>query len=417
MRMSSVVAIKPAMAVAVVALLGSALLALQRAPVAGRWVTAWSTSQQILGTTTISNATVRMIARVTASGQAVRVRLDNAFGTTPLSVEKIYIGPRIQGAAVAAGSNKQVFFAHMPTVTIPAGGSVTSDQVEMPVLAHQDFAISLYVPGSNVRPSQHTNAQVTSYLTPNGAGDLTAEEASTPFTATTTSTFWLKSIDVLSSSSTGTIVAFGDSITDGTCSTVDGHDRWEDLLAVRLSLAAAGEGKRGAHKAIVNEGIGGNTITREHLRPAPDSPPGLERLERDVLTHQGVTHVVLFMGTNDIRREASSAQVIAGMQDIVSRVRARNLKILGATIIPRHNRPPVENNTGWNLAKTRLRDEVNQWIRTKAGFDAVIDFDKMVQDPHDRDAIYPPFNCGDGIHPSPRGYYEMGESVRLDMFR
>jgi lysophospholipase L1-like esterase len=287
----------------------------------------------------------------------------------------------------------------------------------MSVLAHQDLAISLYLPDSNVRPSQHTNAQVTSYLTPDGSGDLTAEESSKPFTATTTSTFWLKSIDVLSAASTGTIVAFGDSITDGTCSTLDAHDRWEDLVAVRLGLEATNGGKRGAHKAIVNEGIGGNTITREHLQPPPDSPPGLDRLERDVLTHHGVTHVILFMGTNDIRREASASQVMAGTQEIVSRVRARGLKIVGATIIPRHNRPPAENNTGWNSAKTGIRNEVNQWIRTKAGFDAVLDFDKIVQDPHDHDTIFPPFNCGDGIHPSPRGYYEMGEAVRLDIFK
>lgn len=399
------------------ALFGSVAPARQRATTSTRWVTAWSTSQQNLGMTTVSNATVRMIARVTASGQALRVRLDNTFGTTPLSIGKIYVGPRIQGATVAMGSNKQVFFGGSATVTIPAGGSTTSDSVEMSVLAQQDVAVSLFVPDSGVRPSQHTNAQVTSYLTPNGSGDLAADEGSKPFTATTTSLFWLKAIDVLSASSTGTIVAFGDSITDGTCSTVDAHDRWEDLVAVRLGLEATGEGRRGAHKAIVNEGIGGNTITREHLEPPPDSPPGLERLDRDVLSHHGVSHVILFMGTNDIRREASARQVIAGIQEVVSRVRARGLKIIGATIIPRHNRPAVENNTGWNIAKTRLRNEINQWIRAKAGFDAILDFDKVVQDPHDGDALYPPFNCGDGIHPSPRGYFEMGESVRLDLFK
>ena len=406
-----------AIAAAVLALLGSDVPARQRAPTSAKWVTAWSTSQQGLGMTAVSNATVRMIARVTASGQAVRIRLDNTFGTAPLLIGKTYVGPRVQGALIAANSNKQAFFGQSSSVTIPAGGSVTSDPVEMSVLAHQDVAISLYVPDSGVRPSQHTNAQVTSYLTPNGSGDLAAEEASNPFTTTTTSLFWLKAIDVLSGSSTGTIVAFGDSITDGTCSTVDAHDRWEDLLAVRLSLEAAHAGRQGAHKAIVNEGIGGNTITREHLQPSPDSPPGLERLERDVLAHQGVTHVIVFMGTNDIRREASAAQVIAGMQDIVNRVRARGLKIVGVTIIPRHNRPPAENNTGWSAEKTKQRNEVNQWIRTRAGFDAVIDFDTIVQDPKDRDVIYPPFNCGDGIHPSPRGYFAMGESVRLDIFK
>ena len=396
---------------------GSAIVALQQPPASARWITAWGTSQQALGATAVTNATVRMIARVTIPGEAVRVRVDNTFGTAPLVIGHAYVGQRIQGAALAAGSNRQIVFNKSASTTIPPGGSVTSDAVPMQVLGQQDLAVSLYVPGANVRPSQHGGAQVTSYMTANGSGDAAADEMATPFSGTTTSTFWLKAIDVSSSASTGSVVAFGDSITDGTCSTIDAHDRWEDLVAVRLALDAAGRGREGAHKAVVNEGIGGNTVTRENLQPPPDSPPGLDRLERDVLTHHGVTHVILFMGTNDVRREAPATQVIAGLQDVISRVKARGLKIMGVTMIPRHNRPPAENNTGWNAAKTQFRNEVNQWIRTKAPFDAVVDFDKVVQDSKNGDMIYPPFNCGDGIHPSPRGYYEMGRSLRLELFK
>jgi lysophospholipase L1-like esterase len=352
---------------------------------------------------------------VTASGDAVRIRLDNTFGSEPLVIGRAYVGQRIQGAALAEGSNRPITFGGSPTVTIAPAGNVTSDQVNMSVLAQQDLAVSLHVPAANVRPSQHNAAFVTSYLAANGAGDASSQEAATAFTATTTSMFWLKGIDVSSTSATGAVVMFGDSITDGTCATVDANNRWEDLLAIRLGLEAARRGKPDGHKTILNEGIGGNTITRE-VKPAPDSPPGLERLERDVLSHHGVTHVVLFMGTNDIRREAGAAQVVSGMQEIVKRVKARGLKAIGATIIPRHNRAPVENNTGWDPAKTRVRNEVNQWIRLKSPFDAVIDFDKVVQDPQNADLILPAFNCGDGIHPSPRGYYEMGRLVRLDLF-
>lgn len=398
-------------------LLQSAAGARQQPPAAERWITAWSTSQQGLGMDSVTNTTVRMIARVTLSGDAVRIRLDNTFGAAPLDVGKAYVGPRVQGAALATGSNRQILFNAGARVIVPAGGTVTSDPVRMNVLAQQDLAVTLYIPEANVRPSQHGAAQVTSYLAADGSGDVSAEEGATPFTRTSTSMWWLKAIDVSSSSSTGAIVAFGDSITDGTCSTVDAHDRWEDLLAVRLALEAAGRGMPDAQKAVLNEGIGGNTVTPQNLQPPPDSPPGVERLERDVLSHHGVTHVILFMGTNDIRREATAAQIIAGMQEIATRVKARGLKIVGVTIIPRHNRPPVEGNTGWNATKARIRGDVNQWIRGKAPFDAVIDFDKVVQDPMSADLIYPPFNCGDGIHPSPRGYYEMGTSVRLDLFR
>ena len=87
------------------------------------------------------------------------------------------------------------------------------------------------------------------------------------------------------------------------------------------------------------------------------------------------------------------------------------------TIIPRHNVAPAGANTGWDPAKTRIRNEVNQWIRSKAPFDDVIDFAQAVRDPGDADLLYPPFNCGDGIHPSAAGYYQMGKSVDLKVFR
>jgi lysophospholipase L1-like esterase len=388
----------------------------QDRPASRGWVAAWATSQQASGSTAMSNATVRMIARVTIPGEAVRIRLDNALGSGLVRIGRAYVGERIQGAALAAGSNRQVLFNGAAGVTIPPGGSAVSDAVAMKISAWQDLAVSLFVPDSDVRPSQHTGAVVSSYSSTNGSGDVTADETRTPFKVTTTSTFWLKGVDVLSSASPGAIVAFGDSITDGTCTTLDGHDRWEDWLALRLQLDAAARGAAGAHKSVVNEGIGGNTVTRENLQPPPDSPPGINRLDRDVLSHEGVTDVIVFMGTNDIRRGASASQVIAGLEDVIKRVKARRWKTFGVTIIPRHNVPPSANNSGWDGAKTAIRNEVNQWIRTKAPFDGVIDFDKIVRSPTNADLIQPAFNCGDGIHPSPLGYYEMGKSVRLDLF-
>jgi lysophospholipase L1-like esterase len=380
------------------------------------WVTAWGTSQQPnVAAATVSNATVREFARVTIPGQLIRIRLDNTFGPAAVTIGEASVAHRVQGALVAAGSTRRVTFGGSASVTIPQGGSVLSDPVALTVHAWQDIAVSLYIPGTAVNPSRHGGAVVTNYVSAPGSGDFTANETTTPFTGTFASTYWLKSIDVFSPPSTSAVVAFADSITDGTCSTLDAHDRWEDWLAVRLDLA---EGDRsGGRPAIVNEGIGGNTITRQNLQPPPDSTPGLERIDRDVFSHSGVSHVVLFEGTNDIRREASARQVINGMQEIIDRVHARGLKIYGGTIIPRHNAPPSGTNTGWNDAKTAIRNAVNQWIRTEAPFDAVIDFDRMVRQPAHPNLLIPEFNCGDGIHPSPAGYYRMGKSVSLELFQ
>jgi lysophospholipase L1-like esterase len=298
---------------------------------------------------------------------------------------------------------------------LPAGGSVVSDPVSMNVRAWQDVAVSASVPDATVHPSQHSRAVVTSYTSADGSGDVGASEAAAPFTITTTSTSWLKAIDVLSSGNPGAIVAFGDSITDGTCTTLDAHDRWEDWLSVRLQTDLAAR-RQGGYPAVINEGIGGNTVTREGLQPPPDSPPAVERLDRDVLSHSGVDHVIVFIGTNDIRRGASAEQVIDGLSNLASRMKARGLRIIGATIIPRHNVPASGTNSGWDTGKTAIRNAVNQWIRSKAPFDAVIDFDDVMRARTNPDLIEPSFNCGDGIHPSPLGYFEMGKSISLDLF-
>ena len=392
-------------------LLAASVVAVEQQPASPRWITAWATSQQGLAEEGVTNATVRLVARATAGGESVRIRLNNGYGVEPLRIGSASIGHRMRGAALVPATLHPLRFGGDRAVTIPPGGSAQSDPVALAVLPRQDLAVSLHLPGTEVRPSLHRGALVTSYASADGAGDLTAEATRTGFTETMTSMWWLKSIDVLTSSAGGTIVAFGDSITDGSCSTLDAHDRWEDWLAVRLDASR----DPAVRRAVVNEGIGGNTVVREHLQPPPTSTPGVERLERDVLSHAGVTDVILFMGTNDIRREASAQQVITGMQTIIERVQARGLKIHGVTIIPRHNRAPTANNSGWSPAKTKTRNEVNEWIRTDAPFDGVIDFDRVVRDPADPDLIRGPFNCDD-IHPTPRGYYEMGRSVPLELF-
>jgi lysophospholipase L1-like esterase len=393
-------------------LLSSAALSVKSHAQTPKWVVAWSTSQETVASTTIANRTIRMVARVAIGGTGVRIRLDNAFSTAPVTIGSAYIGRQLtkrsgdqasHGATLVAGSNTRVFFDGASSVVIPPGGSVRSDPVTMSVIAREDIAVSLYIPDAAAHPAAHTSAQVQSFMTANGAGDTAAAEAKTAFTSATTSMFWLKAIDTLTPSSPGAIVAFGDSITDGTCSTLEGRDRWEDWLSTRLDSAYGN-----LARAVVDEGIGGNTLTP--LR----SNPGTDRLERDVLSHAGVSDVILFLGTNDVSRGATAAQVIAAMQDMIGRVRARGLRIVGATIIPRADVPPAGS---WNAAKTQTRRDVNAWIRTSGAFDGVIDFDAAVRDAAATDRLSRPFNCADEIHPTPRGYYAMARAIDLTLFR
>ena len=382
---------------------------------AQQWVASWASSHQgpSAEDETLTNATVRMIARSTVAGDQLRVRLENTFGTAPVAIGAASVGLQNRGAVVVAGSMRPLRFSGSTTVTIAAGDAVMSDPVLLPVEAEQGLAVSVYVPGTAVRSSVHGGALTTSYFTEPGAGDRADDEDGAAFTRSTSRMHWLSAIEVFSSSARGAIVALGDSITDGSCATVDGHDRWEDVLYDRLLERAGGT----AGLAMINAGIGGNTLVREGLDPSPTSATVLERLERDVLSLAGVTHVILFIGTNDIRRGGVAAPLIAGMREVIRQVRDRGIRIVVATIIPRNPEPRagLPPGLGFDAAKNAERHAVNEWIRAHDDLDAVIDFDEVVKHSRDRDLINPVYDC-DGIHPNVFGYTAMGRSIDLTVF-
>lgn len=378
---------------------------------AQQWRAAWGSSLQGLAPEdeTFTNATVRLVARSTVAGARVRVRLENTHGAEPLTIGAAALGLRNHGPALVAGSSRALRFGGAGAVTIPAGGHVVSDAVDLAVQAGQELAVSLHVPGAGVRSSIHRNALTTSYLTAAGGGDRTGDVDGAAFTETTPWMHWLSAVEVRSTSARGAIVAFGDSITDGSCATPDGHDTWPDVLYERLRHAAGA-----ARLGVVNAGIGGNTVTRT---PPVTSTPGVERLDRDVLALAGVTHVVVFMGTNDLRRHATAEQVIAGLDEVVGRIRARGLKVVGATIIARNPTPrgglPPE--LGFGAEQNARRHAVNAWIRANDDLHAVLDFDAVVRAADDPDLIDPAYDC-DGIHPNVFGYAALGRSIELGVF-
>src|SRR3974377_749914 len=89
------------------------------------WTTAWGSSQQVLSQSRVSNATLRLIARVTAPGDAIRLRFDNTFGTAPVTFGKVSVGPRQSAnspASISPGLLMPVMFDGRSSVTITAGG-------------------------------------------------------------------------------------------------------------------------------------------------------------------------------------------------------------------------------------------------------------------------------------------------------
>jgi lysophospholipase L1-like esterase len=383
----------------------------------GRWLSAWTVSHNARQTPpALDDSTVRMIVRPTVSGNAVRVKLENTLGRTPVTFSAAFLGVTGQGASVIQGSNTQLSFGGHPAVTLSPGAGAWSDPIIFAVTAFENLTVSLDV-ASVSDVSGHTLGLVTNYR---AQGAHAADPSGTGFDALPPGGnnpgypfYWLAAVDVMSSAS-GTIVAFGDSITDGRCSTnennvvvPDRHQRWTDVLAARLASLPAG-----AIKAVVNEGIAGNRIAPS----GGNGPAGLVRLDRDVLDRAGATHVILFEGTNDIRGGATAEEVIAGTQQVINRVHAKGLAIIGVTIIPRGRPDSV---MGWDPNMEQHRLAVNTWIRSEATFDGVIDFDSLMKGGPvfaGSQSLKPEFDCGDYTHPNPAGYKAMGEAIDLGLF-
>jgi lysophospholipase L1-like esterase len=374
------------------------------------WVGTWTTAPAPAETGAISNQTVRMNPRVSIGGDRVRVRISNAYGVRPLLVGAAWLGLRDKGPAVVADSQKKLTFGGGETATIAAGSFVVSDPVALALPPLADIAVSVYLPGELTVNSGITGryARQTNYISPPGNF---ANSPVMPVGSITGDWFFVSGVDVLASTETGGVVALGDSLTDANISTLDAHCRWPDQLARRLQ-----ERPRSRPMGVMNQGLGGNRILHD-IR----GDSGLRRFDRDVLAQPGVTHVIVMLGTNDLRNrwakpeeEVNADQMIAGLKQLALRAHTRGIKIFGATLLGFENETFLPG--AWTPERERTRQAVNEWIRTGGAFDAVVDFDRALCDPEHPIRMLPVYDCGDHLHPSDLGYNKMGDAIDLSLF-
>ena len=245
-----------------------------------KWVTSWTGSVQ--GPYPIGNPSAqpdlrlafpspetgardqsfRLIVRPDLWGGQVRLRFSNALGTRPVTFDSVHVGSQQSAAALVPGSNKPVSFARKSSTTVAPGISVWSDPVSLPFvpdpatveLLGRKLAVSFHIVGESGPMTWHAKALTTSYLTAPGAGAKGGAEDENAFPFSTASWYFLDALDMMAPADARAIAAFGDSITDGTASTMNGDDRWPDVLARRLHAVY------GNKVAVVNAGIGGNQV-------------------------------------------------------------------------------------------------------------------------------------------------------------
>ncbi len=381
--------------------------------------------------------TFRLIVRPTLWGRETRIRLSNALGSKPVTFDGVYIGLQNSGAVVTAGTNRAITFGGRNSVTVAAGQSVWSDAVALPFVrdasaiefAGRKLAVSFHVVGESGPMTWHAKALQSSYVTWPGAGAKGNEEGEASFPFATAAWFFLDALDMRATGNSSNdgdayaVVAFGDSITDGTASTINGDDRWPDVLDRRLRAAY------GNRVAVVNAGIGGNQVVGPAVYPPPKplppfagGPSALSRLERDVLTLSGVKAVIWLEGTNDFSRNGNATfeAVAQGVRDGVARIRARipGVRVIGATVVSALG---ATNAAHGFKEQDDKRRQLNEFIRTSGVFDGVADFDKVVTDPQTgaMRAEFVPDNTvggpGDKLHPNRLGYMAMGAVIDLKL--
>lgn len=400
------------------ALLGGTTFA---APARADWIATWAVAATaphaafgpVAATPSFQNRTLRQILRVSAGGSAVRVTLSNLYGSKVLAIGGARIALVDQAGHEIPGTSRMLSFAGAPAAKAARGAVLLSDPVALAVPPLARLALVMYLPGETGPCTCHQSGLESTDVSP--PGDFTAADF-TPESTVMLRAF-VASVEVDASAGAATVVALGDSITDGAGSTPGADHRWPDYLAARLA-------ERGGRVwGVANAGISGNRVLGDG---AGDS--ALARLDRDVLSLPRVQAIVVFEGVNDIGtafsdptgpfafftkslpdRVTDAGQMIAGYRQIIARAHERGIKVYGATIAP------FKGANYWSPAGEAARQQVNAFIRSGA-FDAVIDFDRVWSDPADPQAIRSDYHHGDHLHGNDAGYKALADSIDLGLF-
>ncbi|MBV9710849.1 MAG: SGNH/GDSL hydrolase family protein [Ktedonobacteraceae bacterium] len=377
-----------------------------------QWIGSWGASPvaglPVIG---LSTATFRNVVHTSVAGSTVRVQFSNAFGTQPLLIGQATVAlPATKGSAAAlAGTMKTLTFASSHSITLPAGQQAYSDPLAFSVPANSDLLISVYTPHASGLVTSHVSAIQRSFYS-TGANHAT-DLAATAFTNRTGNWSYVTGIEVQSSQLQGTLVALGDSITNGAHSTGGANHRWPNYLADRLLQLPVN-----LQYGVLDEGISGNHILTDANNPTTGQYSGvsaLHRLNRDVFGHGDVKVLILLEGINDIKNGATSDSIIAGMKQIANQAHQQGIRVLAGTLTP------FAGSSGYTPQKETSRQNVNAFLRGNSGgnglslFDDVIDFDAAVRDPNHPLQFLPIYDSGDHLHPNDQGYQAMGNTMKL----
>lgn len=373
------------------------------------WVGSWTASMQAPGKDGNSHdgfkdQTIRLILRPHMEGEKMRIRLSNEFGSLPLSMKEVRVAISKEGASIDKETDKLITFDGKEAVTIPQGETQYSDLIDFSVKADQNITVSLYVDRETGPTTWHQRSNQTVYMSKEG--NHAADEKDSAYTSKEEAWFWLERLEVVPEESVdGSVVIMGSSIANGNYSTLNANRRWPDYLANRMNAKDAS-----VKMSVLNAGISANQLINSEEGKGQNA---LARLERDVLSQEGIKGLILHEGINDLRHypEYDSQKVIHQMKKIITATHEKGIPIYGGTLTP------YKDSSMYTKEGEKTRQEVNEWIRTSGEFDAVIDFDKALRDPDDPEKFLSKYDSGDHLHPNDEGYKKMADEVDFSIFK
>ncbi|WP_245555716.1 GDSL-type esterase/lipase family protein [Gordonia soli] len=347
------------------------------------------------------------------SGATTRVRLSNRFGQTPVTFGRVTVAALEPTGGLHPPTPAP--FEGRAETTVAPGHEVLSDPIAFPVTSMRPLVVTVYVAGTATGPTKHWNANATTRYTAPGSGDHTHDRGRAAFTSTTGSWPFLTGLEVLSSRTTRSLVAFGDSITDGFVGAnplsipadrrvADTDQRYPDFLQRRINDAAI-------PVSVVNAGISSNRILTSG-EPLMLGPSGIARFTRDALDQPGVAAVLVQEGINDLGLppQSDAARIIAGYRQLITMAHDRGLEIWLGTLLPASD---ALVNGVLAPAAERQRQQINAWIRSQRVADRVVDFDRSLRDPEAPSRLRPSYSSPDRLHPNTTGYQAMANTVAL----
>jgi lysophospholipase L1-like esterase len=375
----------------------------------GHWQGTWATAITKAGAGSsgagFTDQSIRMTIHTSVGGDALRVRLTDEFGDRALVVghATVALPAAIGSPDLDPASVHELTFSGSQSVTIYQGSDALSDTVTMDVPALSDLVVTIYLPGPTGPASWHFQSRETTYFY---SGDHAIDPSGAGFIIARNSFYFLAGVDVHSRSEGGSVVALGDSITDGQTATINANHRWPDFLAARIVATGDDDEDPG----VLNQGIAGNKVTHDGSEIGFNETGlnGLARLDADVYGQTDVRAVIVELGINDIQAMNDSPdRIIAGLHQLAVQLRENGIRVIVSTITP------FEGFVRWTPEKELTREAVNDYIRTTHDFNAVVDFAKVLEDPAAPTKIRADLDSGDHIHPTDAGYQLMAGAVPL----